>query len=224
MVMLGLSQTTLVCNAAEEGVTVRATDTSNWQRFVGGFRKNHNFAVVVGRASNRWYVRDFGTIGDEHIESKAAYAKFQYSFHIPFSRSFGALLGSSTGYYFESLSDGSGFRAGPAIHLPGVLAGLVFNPTPVWRILVTAESYLERIETLRNTSVEPQEVLQTTMLTYYDFGLMIDFFYSLNWAVRAEGHYKYSANHPPARGQGVIEGSVQKYDLLFGMGLVYHLL
>ena len=63
------------------------------------------------------------------------------------------------------------------------------------------------------------------MVTFFDLLGSVDFFYSLEWAVRLEAHVRWTRYISPGESkQKTVGASIEKTDHWFGTGLVYHLL
>jgi hypothetical protein len=191
---------------------------------------DHNFAITFGMAQGSWLVDSLGPVSGLEFESKAFFSKFQYSFHLPLYGSFGYVIGSSFGYYWERKLNDSEFHRVSAIHFPGIHLGLAYNFTPFFRIQGGVETYLERLDdlsvTTRNQKTDQDEVrkISLTMRPNFDWVLSTDFFYSINWGVRLEGHFRRVTNTPPAGADGKLIGArLTKKDTWVGLGLIFHL-
>lgn len=197
----------------------------NWERYVRGFRREHHFALVAGYSSGVWELHRIGTIEGEKSHQKGIFGKFQYSFHLPIYRGFGYLLGSSFGGLYESSASGSDFRTVPSVMLPGVLAGFVLNVTPAFRCYLAGEIYLERFDGLQDRDgVGPDERIHITTETF-DGSFGFDWFYSLKWAVRAEGHLRRLVYVRPQEPAGKpVDANIKKRDEWVGLGIAHHFL
>jgi hypothetical protein len=196
-----------------------------WERHIRGFRREHNFALSTGVSSGRWQVNRFGSIEGKTYENTGIFSKFQYTFHLQWIAGFGYILGSSTGYHYETADRRSEFRPVDAIQYPGVIAGLVYNFNPVLRVSSTIEAYLERHNGIEENdkSGEDEEIHVT--LQAYDAGFFIDVFYDLAWAIRLEGHRREVFYKRPYKSEGfAVDAKFSKKDQWLGLGLVYHLL
>ncbi|MFK7825006.1 MAG: hypothetical protein AB8G05_12670 [Oligoflexales bacterium] len=195
-----------------------------WERYVQDFRKDHNFALFMGRTEGSWKVRDFGSISEERYAMTGLVFKAQYSYHIPLWQSFGYFLGSSVGYYYESTRSAN-FKPSHSLHLPGLLVGVVYDFTPSTRVLFGLDAYLERLDGMEERNQEGKKALDATMLTRIDTGIMFDYFFSLNIAARIEAHQRNVAYNPMDNSEGKIESAdFEKEDWWIGLGLVYHIL
>ncbi len=238
--------------AAEQGVQAAETGVKNdveekpislptvktrsdlWRRYIRGMRKDHNFAFSSGFSSGSWQIDRFGTLSGERYFSQGYFSKFQYSFHLPIYGSFGYLLGSSFGYHHETERELERFRSAPAVHLPGFLAGLVFNASLVWRFAAAIDVYLERVSGLKDevdelseqTGAAEDSEISITFRTY-DLVIMSDFFYSLNWGVRLEGHFRRVNYLKPTITEQKdipVDADISKQDSWYGIGIIYHFL
>lgn len=196
-----------------------------WERHIRGFRREHNFAVSTGVSSGRWYVDRFGSIEGKTYENTGIFSKFQYTFHLQLFHGLGYLLGSSTGYHYETADQRSEFRPVDAVQYPGVIVGLVYNFNPVLRMSSTIESYLERHNGIEeNDKVGENQEIHVT-LQAYDAGFFMDVFYDLAWAIRLEGHRREVYYKRPYKSEGfAVDAKISKKDQWLGLGLVYHLL
>jgi|GEM_PF-2055219 len=200
-------------------------DVHDWERYVRGFRREHQFALVAGYSSGVWELHRVGTMEGEKSREKGVFGKFQYSFHLPLYKGFGYLLGSSFGSLYESSSTGSRFRSVPSVMLPGVLAGFVLNVTPAIRCFLAGEVYLERFDGLQDRDgQEPDERIHITTETF-DGSFGVDWFYSLKWAVRAEGHLRRLVYVRPQEPAGKpVDANIKKRDEWVGLGIAHHFL
>lgn len=200
-------------------------DFHRWDRFVRGFRREHNFALSTGVSSGTWKVSHFGTLNDRTFDNSGVYAKFQYSYHIQIYEGFGYMLGSSTGYHYESADRRSVFRPVDATQFPSVLAGLVFNFSPMLRILAAGEAYLERHVGIEEHDGDGEDPKIAVTLTAYEASAAIDVFYELAWALRLEAHQRRLIYKEPLHSEGFpLEAKLTKEDQWLGLALVYHLI
>ena len=201
------------------------TELHRWERHVRGFRREHNFAFSAGVSSGKWDVSRFGSIRDKTYENTGVFSRFQYSFHLQLYHGFGYILGSSTGYHYETADRRSEFRPVDAVQYPGVVAGLVYNLNPVLRFSTTIEAYLERHNGIEeNDKVGDNNKIHVT-LQAYDAGAYIDVFYDLGWAIRLEGHNREVYYKRPYKSEEfAVDAKFSKKDQWLGLGLVYHLL
>ena len=197
----------------------------DWDRYVRGFRREHQFAMVAGYSSGVWELYRFGTLEDVRVAEKGAFAKFQYSFHLPIYSGFGYLLGSSFGTLYESSRPNSKFKSAPSVMLPGVLAGFVLNISPAFRCTVAGEIYLERFDGIQDRdNVGSDDSIHITTETF-DGSVGIDWFYSLKWALRIEGHLRRLVYVRPQEPDGKpVDANIKKRDEWVGAGVVHHFL
>lgn len=196
-----------------------------WERHIRGFRREHNFSLSTGVSSGRWQVDRFGSIEDKSFENTGIFTKFQYTFHLQWIGGFGYLLGSSAGYHYETADRRSDFRPTDAVQYPGVVAGLVYNFNPVFRVMTTFDVYLERHTGIEeNDGVGENQKIHVT-LQAYDAGLFMDVFYDLAWGIRLEAHVREVYYKRPYQSEGFpVDAIFSKKDQWLGLGLVYHLL
>jgi hypothetical protein len=202
-----------------------APDRADWDRYVRGFRRDHNFALSVGAGSGTWDVRRFGNIKGQKYKTSGAWSRFQYSFHLPLYQGFGYMLGSSFGYHYESADKRKPFHPVPALMFPGAMIGIVENFNPVFRWSLAFDAYMERLNDLAERD---GQTISVTMEAF-DFGTFIDFFYDLGWAVRLEGHHRHHAYLKPVCSKNSpcdfpVNANFRKDDDWVGLGLVHHLL
>jgi hypothetical protein len=224
--------------AAPPKLTIPAIgEVDRWDRHVRGFRREHNFALAAGMSSGTWHVKSFGTLSNEDFPARGAWSKFQYTYHIPIYSGFGYLLGSSAGYHYESANNDHAFRPVSCYEFPGVMAGLVMNFNPRFRLSVAADVYLERYNGIGGPDSEGNQQQIAITLAAYDGGVFFDVFYDLPWAVRIEGHKRHLDYERPnslgangcrnSKGDQApcpVDVTFSKNDGWLGLGIVYHLL
>lgn len=208
--------------------TLSHQELHRWDRHVRGFRREHNFALASGVSSGRWTVKRFGSLEDRKFDDSGVWTKFQYSFHLPIYKGFGYMLGSSTGYHYESTDDRRDFHPVAAVQYPGVLAGLVMNFTPVIRVSTAFDVYLERHNGIEEADDDGEDEKIFVTLQAYDTGIFIDVFYQLSWALRLEGHKRHVDYQKPFIPDSTesfpVDANFKKDDQWVGVALVYHLL
>ncbi len=196
-----------------------------WDQAVLGFRKEHQFALIVGSSSGEWHFKRFGNLRNKSYESSGIFSKFQYSFHIPMYRGLGYFLGSSAGYMYERDVE-EDIEPASSIMLPGLLAGLALNITPGMRIAVGLDYYLERWSNLGERNDDTEEENPTVSITARSLDALatVDIFYKLKWAVRFEAHrHNANAKQPKDAAGKPVDAVVSKVDHWLGVGLLYHL-
>ncbi|MBM4251291.1 MAG: hypothetical protein FJ146_04930 [Deltaproteobacteria bacterium] len=202
-----------------------------WIRYVRRFRADHNFALVAGGGRGTYLIESFGALKGARIDSGSAWAKLQYSYHVPLYRGFGYILGSSLGYQYSPREALRPFQPVPMVMFPGILAGLVLNLNPLWRTVVAADVYMARANGI--TYYDAVDATKTehisVTLVAYDSLVAIDYFYDLNWGLRLEAHQRAVYYYRPLQQPG--DTAVYAADALFrledrwyGIGVVYHLL
>lgn len=195
-----------------------------WQRYVRGFRRDHNFALSSSIAQNTWKIDQFGTLKGKQFQRQALVTRFQYSFHIPIYKGFGYMLGSSMGYALEQDNPGQPFTPASAFQIPGALVGLVWNYSPGIRFSSSAETYLERHDGIKEADHLGEDAQISITGLSYDIGLYLDLFYELGWALRIEAHNRQLYILPPKYAFGAIDAKMRKDEQSIGMGIVHHLL
>lgn len=220
-----------ISKRSQEAVLTRR-EMHQWERHVRGFRREHNFALSSGVTSGVWHVKRLGSITEERrFDNSGIYGRFQYSFHLPVWGGFGYMLGSSFGYHFESSDRRRQFRPVDATGFPGVLAGLVFNFNPVFRIGSSLDASLERhngIEERPRACPDRTECKATKIsvtMQSYDLSGFLDIFYDLAWAIRIEAHRRELQYARPHEAEGYqVDANFRKSDRWLGVGFVLHLL
>lgn len=207
------------------------SDHSAWNRYIRGFRRDHNFALSVGASSGTWDVRRFGTLRQRKYETSGVWSRFQYSFHLPLYNGLGYMLGSSFGYHYEASDRRKPFRPVPALMFPGVLIGVVANFSPVFRLSAAFDAYMERLNGIGERDGTPPDGEISVTMEAFDFGTFFDVFYDLAWAVRLEGHYRHHeylepscASSQTCRNDFPVNANFKKDDRWLGLGIVHHLL
>jgi hypothetical protein len=197
----------------------------NWERYVRGFRKEHQFVLTTGTTRGRWSIDHFGTIEDKSIPVTGFFTRFQYSYHLPLRYGLGYLVGSSAGYQFEAADRKKEFGTTPGIIFPGLVAGLVFDASPEMRFGAAIELYLQRYDGLKDRDgVEPNPKIHLTT-EVVDLQAFFDLFYDLEWAIRAEFHARTGYFVRPRDHENkAVDAEFTKTDQWLGIGLVYHLL
>jgi len=198
---------------------------SDWNSYIRGFRKEHSFSLVSGVSSGQWSVRGFGEIENQSFDSSGFFTKFQYTFHLPIYRGFGYLLGSSLGYHLESVPSDQSFQPAAGMDFPGLIAGIVLNGSPKWRVFSAADIYLERWDRIRVKGDEVESQVSVTAQVF-DIILGTDFFFGLSWALRLEGHWRSLRYTKPAVLQNVsaLDIGLSKSDRWLAVGISHHLL
>lgn len=229
-----LAATVLVIWGGLAARPVRAEETEqqhSWDRYVRGFRREHNFALSVGASSGNWDVRRLGTIKGLKVRNSGVWTRFQYSFHLQLYNGFGYMLGSSFGYHYETADRRKPFRPVPAYMFPGVLIGVVENFSPVFRWSAAFDAYMERLNDLEDRDGLPPDGKVSATMEVFDFGTFVDFFYDLAWAIRLEAHHRHHEYLEPScptgkvcRNDFPVNANFKKDDDWLGLGIVHHLL
>lgn len=198
----------------------QAMAVSSRASLVDFFHAQHNFSYSLGVFDAAWRVSDFGTTGSRG-NTGGIFAKATYSYHLAIYSGLGALLGSSVGVSRESASDELGLDPGSSVHFPGLLAGVVLHPMSSFRLMFALDTYLERMNNIRS-GVENENRLSIHLLSY-DFMLILDLFYSLNWALRVESHFRWTNFVNPERaGNRLVGASLARSDRSIAIGFAYH--
>jgi len=197
----------------------------HWQRYVRGFRREHNFTFSAGVSVGNWEIRHFGTMKSKKFSNSGIFSKGQYSFHLPFVDRIGYLLGSSFGYHYETTDKRRPYKSVPAVMFPGLLAGLSVNFTPAIRWIIAGEVYLERHDGIEERDKIEKDTKISITFHSYDINTAIDIFYKLNWALRIVTHYRQLRYFQPLNtSEKAVDANLNKTDRWLGFGLVFHLL
>lgn len=210
--------------------TIKPPESSIWERYVRGFRRDHNFSVSSGISRGHWVVDKFEEIESKRFYSEGVYSKFRYSFHIEIYHSFGYLLGSSAGYFQElknSKTKTQEFVPTSAYQFPGLVGGIVWDMSPMWRVTAAADIFLERHNNIKKRASEghDEEVISVTAESL-DLLATVDYFYTLTWGVRLEAHNRQSQlKSPTSNDKGYFPSiKITRKDQWYGVGLLYHIL
>jgi hypothetical protein len=203
-----------------------------WKRYVRDFRRDHHFALIAGGSQGFWRVSRLGTIHDKSFASRSIVTRAQYSFHLPLYRGFGYLLGSTSGYEYEIVPAKAVFLPASAYQFPTLLFGLVYNFTPGVRTAIGMDYGISRMEDVaERDSISgrvdglPDDPTISVTLSTVDIGWTGDYFVSLNWALRLEGHLRLTKYAQPKKLNGqALDADFRKNDKWLGAGLVFHLL
>ena len=225
----GIESPASAAEGSAEPLTAGSWDTHRWDRYVRGFRREHNFVWSLGISSGTWTVRHFEDQIPAAVSTTGGWAKFQYSFHLPIYRGFGYFLGSSVGYHVERVGRTEPLRPATAWEFPGILAGVVLNPVPKWRFGMGFDAFLERHNHLRGRRADGDEVAISVTIPTYDGLVFLDWFYELAWALRLEWHRRHldyqGPNQPASATQSFpVNAIFHKDDEWLGAGVVFHLL
>ena len=198
-------------------------EVHEWERYVRKFRKDHNLNLSLLEFEDRWRVGKFAGLEEEQFKIYRTSIRFQYMFHIALYKKFGYFIGSGSGLSLFSQSSDSRLTIGSAVAFPGVLAGFVQNFSPNHRMLVLGELFLERYDGLA-TQRDDDGQMSVTFKTVHA-ALAYDYFLSLYIAARIQGSYEFSYYNKPANSDNkVVDASIKRQSLAFGLGLSYHIL
>lgn len=192
-----------------------------WDRAVRGFRREHNFTLLVGSAHEQWNLHTFGVApGNQSIPRTAYTARFQYAFHIPITGSVGYFLGSGIGTRIGKKEDANDrFQRPTSFALPGIIAGLAYNPTPVMRLTIGVDAYLERLDNIGYVSAFADPTIKVAatgrVMSYH---AAMELFFRLNWAIKL--FWERDILRLKTAGDVDVTRSTRQ----MGAGLVYHLL
>lgn len=184
----------------------------DWDRAVRGFRRDHNFGLLLGQTETHWDGKT-DTVPEIDTETSSSEITVQYSFHIPWGHGFGYSLGTSSSI---QLDQGSGavkthYRA----TLPGLELGLVWNASNRFRLNLGLVYGWERVDGLK---VEDQPGRLSLTEEGLSGKFALDVFWKLTWAVRLE---LVSTQFP---GDAALGHDLQKSIVRYRVGLIKHLL
>ena len=198
-------------------------NSHRWEHIVRGFRKEHHFALTASLGSGEWHLDRIAELVNSRHRSSSVGSGFRYSFHIPLYKSFGYFLGTETGYQIERDVDPD-INPPEVTKFPGIIAGFVYNFSPVLRLRAGMSLYLERWDDfkLKHAVNEPSFSVTTRVLK----GLVgLDVFYNLYWGVSVE--YQTSKNHflrPEDATNFLVDADIAKKDSQIAVNLTYHLM
>ncbi len=197
-----------------------------WDRYVRGFRRDHNLSLESGYSSTTWIVDKFGDLRSENYRSRQVTLIGNYTFHILIAGKTGYFLGSSAGYALadeKKLDDK--FQPTPSWFLPGVQAGLTYNYDPSGRIIAGIGAQLERfndLKTRREDGTWENASLTGESLQFY-FG--VDLFFVLDTAVHIIWSDSTTFFKRPADAEDkLVDVKIKRRSQGAALGLLYHFL
>lgn len=197
-----------------------------WDRYVRGFRRDHNLSFESGYASNLWIVDKFGDLKSEQYRSRQLTFVGHYTFHILIAGKTGYFLGSSAGYALadeKKLNDQ--FEPTPSWLLPGVQTGLVYNYDPSGRIFFGLGAQLERFNDLKTkrSSGEWQKASITGESYQAFFGA--DIFFVLDTAIHMVWSDSTTFFQKPNDAEDkLVDVKMKRRSQSASIGLLYHFL
>ena len=153
----------------------------DWSRALRGFRSEHNFFINTGSAESHWKIlKD----SDEFIEDaqKDLSLQLSYAFHLQLVSHFGYYLGSSVGIT-KNQTRPKNFRILQTLILPGLDAGLVFEPSNNWRTMMGYTFGWQRLDSIRFDSDSLKASVTADCRSYH---FSVDYFFELSDGVRVE--------------------------------------
>lgn len=211
-----------------------------WRKYIGDYRSYHNFSFSFSYATSKYDVSNFHGVEHQQVLRDSVITKFLYTFYLPISGSFGYFLGSGFGVEKEMAGDAlidsernkqnNIHSAKPIIEFPGLVLGLNYNFSPLLRMNISSNAYIERITGLESNSqsLDTRESVKeeiATNMRVIDLGVGLDYFYNLNWALKFEYHEKNSYFQPPSESAGTaLDIRFRRVTKWWGFGLVYHLI
>lgn len=197
-----------------------------WQRYIRGFRKKHHFSFALGVSKQSWDLSKVDNIAKQKFSNSGISLKFKYHYHLNITYDFGFFLGSTFGITRVFTSSESSIDTLTSVEYPGVLAGVVYNRSPNFRIWFAAERYLERMDPITIRYNDRQTKNGLTMTTY-DFSLGTDYFVLRRWALTFEAHYRYAEHNrlqSKENSTNSLSISFERQDFGLGFGLTFHIL
>ena len=152
-----------------------------WERSIRGFRRDHNFSLMLGASSGRWVGTMPETSGDIDYTTTRYLLRGTYSFHLELGYSVGYFLGTSMGATLSENANVEGFRSPRVYELPGVRLGLTWNLSPGVRVSGGVDVHLTRIDKFYHEA-------ETAVTTSRSLArkLTVDFFVSISQGLRLE--------------------------------------
>ncbi len=184
----------------------------DWGRAVRDFRRDHNFAVLMGQTKTQWLGRT-EALPKVDTENSATELTLEYSFHIPWGYGIGYSLGTSSSIQVDQKN--SSLETHYRASLPGLELGLVWNPLDKLRFNLGMVYGWERIDGLK-ISGQPGRLSLTEESLSGKFST--DVFRRLTWAVRIE----YEETHFPR--DAALGYDLEKTIYRIRIGLLKHLL
>lgn len=198
-----------------------------WDRYVRGFRRDHNLSLHSGYASTSWVVDKFGDLRSQEYRSRQLVLEGRYTFHMLIMGKTGYFLGSSAGYALaDEKKIDEEFQPTPSWLLPGVQAGLVYNYDPSGRIFMGLGAQLERFNDLKTKRLGSGE-WQKASLTgeTYQFFLGADVFLLLDTAIHIVWNDATTFfNRPADADDKLVDVKIKRRSQGLGVGLLYHFL
>jgi len=197
-----------------------------WDRYVRGFRRDHNLSVESGYASTSWIVDKFGDIRSGSYRSRHLSFVANYTFHILMAGKTGYFLGSCAGYTLadeRKLNDE--FQPTPSWTLPGVQAGLVYNYDPSGRLFLGLGAQLERFNDLRTRGSDGEWQSASVTGESFQFYLGADIFFLLDTAIHIAYLDSTTFFKRPADSQDeLVDLKIKRRSQGASLGLLYHFL
>ena len=159
-------------------------ESSDWEKYVRYFRKEHSISILSGYSSKRW---SFSTKDASSEVSKIRGVEFsiRYSYDVSLYRRVGFFLGTLFFYKIPLSSDF--LDCFNEFNLPGISGGLVLNLSPMFRMYLGSDLTVVRVTDLSRKDYPGVDIdismvdLGTTFIT--------DIFFSLKSGLRIEGSY-----------------------------------
>lgn len=171
-------------------------DRSRWNQVLRGFRQGHNFSLTLGADRGLWYgnlpdtseTQDSSSTETEQINYQFNYqtvaykVRLSYGFHIQIADGFGYYLGTQLGSnFYESAEDADEYRRARVFDLPGILAGLTYNVTPSFRVMLGIDAHLKRLDKFY---ASPENAIVTARS--FSHSVKVDYFFTLTDGIRVE--------------------------------------
>ena len=197
-----------------------------WDRYVRGFRRDHNLSLESGYSSTTWIVDKFGDLRSENYRSRHVTLVGNYTFHILIAGKTGYFLGSSAGYALadEKKIDDK-FQPTPSWFLPGVQAGLTYNYDPSGRIIAGVGAQLERFNDLKTRRADGSWQRASLTGESFQFFFGADLFFVLDTAVHIIWSDATTFFKRPADAEDkLVDLKIKRRSQGASLGLLYHFL
>lgn len=217
------------------GDSIKAQDDSTrslelsphvWDRYVRGFRRDHNLSLHSGYASTSWVVDKFGDLRSEQYRSRQLVLEGRYTFHMLIAGKTGYFLGSGAGYVLaDEKKIDEQFQPTPSWLLPGVQAGLVYNYDPSGRIFMGLGAQLERFNDLKTKRTSGDWQMASLTGETYQVFLGADVFLLLDTAIHIVWNDATTFfNRPADADDKLVDVKIKRRSQGIGVGLLYHFL
>ncbi len=198
---------------------------TRWDRVVRGFRREHHFALTGGYLRGAWHVGKFGALSEQVVSDVGLWSRAEYTYHLQIFQGFGYFLGSSLGATYTRTEDAAELKPPTSLIYPGMAFGVVYNISPVFRLLAAGNVNLERYDGLRALAAGQKDTEIAITMESYDGAVAMDIFATINLAIRIEGHDRFQLYRKPRNASDKpVNADLERLDRWYGAGIVYHML